>query len=213
MKITDCPNCGGVHYGLTSCPYPAPAVWKSFLHNMYGAVLLCPLLAIWCGQIATRRIRDWDSVISDWCHRPEQRKAWILFSRLGDGWLYALVYLLAYYAGETAVAHRIAASCFLAWGMGSLLKIAVKRKRPYKPGPIDVREPPKTWSLQKGAFMRSFPSQHAAVSVAFACALWPSPFAAGLAVLICCSRVLVGAHYLGDVLAGVVVGLVAGRLA
>ena len=58
----------------------------------------------------------------------------------------------------------------------------------------------------------SFPSQHAAVAVAFACAL-PNPLTIALAAAICASRVFTGAHYLGDVVAGVVVGLVAGRLA
>jgi membrane-associated phospholipid phosphatase len=51
------------------------------------------------------------------------------------------------------------------------------------------------------------------VAVAFALALWPSPLPVVLALAICASRVLIGAHYLGDVLAGIAVGLVAGRLA
>jgi undecaprenyl-diphosphatase len=172
--------------------------------RLFGAITLFPSFALWCGQIAGRRIRDWDAAISGWCYRPEQRRAWLLFTRMGDGWFYALVYLLAYYSGQTAVAHRVAASCFLAWGIGSLLKVTVRRKRPSRY---------KGWSVRERMYRWSFPSQHAAVSVAFAYALWPSPFAAGLAALICCSRVLVGAHYLGDVLAGVAVGLLAGRLA
>jgi membrane-associated phospholipid phosphatase len=199
-----------------------PPLWISFAYSTGGTLALIPSFLIWATLLAVHKLKELDSRISDWCHRPEQRKAWILFSRLGDGWLYALVYLLAYYVGETAVAHRIAASCFLAWGMGSLLKIAVRRKRRsfHRRGalPFELKSPQSRarilrQRLRHAAASWSFPSQHAAVSVAFACALWPSPFAAGLAALICCSRVLVGAHYLGDVLAGVVVGLVAGRLA
>jgi membrane-associated phospholipid phosphatase len=180
--------------------------------RLFGAITLFPSFALWCGQIAGRRIRDWDAAISCWCYRPEQRRAWLLFTRMGDGWFYALVYLLAYYSGQTAVAHRVAASCFLAWGMGSLLKISIRLTRPYL-NPRRKRHSQKLLQIIGTIRSWSFPSQHAAVSVAFAYALWPSPLAAGLAALICCSRVLVGAHYLGDVLAGVAVGLLAGRLA
>jgi undecaprenyl-diphosphatase len=181
-----------------------PPVWKSFLLDMGGAITLLPLFAIWCSHIAGKQIQDWDSAISDWCHRPEQRKAWILFSRLGDGWLYA-AYFFWMRETETPGANRLAAALLIAWGIGSALKIVVRRKRQ---NPIRRRGK----LLNKlGAW--SFPSQHAAVSIAFAYALWPNPFACGLALAVCCSRVLVGAHYLGDVLAGVLVGIVAGRLA
>lgn len=172
--------------------------------KLLGAFFLFPAFTLWCGQITARRIRDWDSIISDWCHRPEQRKAWILFSRLGDGWLYA-AYFFWMRETETPGANRLAAALLIAWGLGSALKILVRRKRQ---NPIRRRH-----KILQTMGSWTFPSQHAAVSIAFAYALWPNPFAASLALLVCCSRVLVGAHYLGDVLAGVVVGIVAGRLA
>jgi membrane-associated phospholipid phosphatase len=182
--------------------------------RLFGAITLFPLFALWCGQIASSRIREWDVTISDWCHRPEQRKAWILFSRLGDGWLYA-AYFFWMRETDTPGANRLAAALLIAWGMGSALKIVFRRRRK---NPILWHWWNNSRSARAGRMFQAwggwcFPSQHAAVSIAFAYALWPNPFAAGLALLICCSRVLVGAHYLGDVLAGVVVGLVAGRLA
>jgi membrane-associated phospholipid phosphatase len=195
-----------------------PPVWKSFLLDMGGAITLLPLFAIWCSHIAGKQIQDWDSAISDWCHRPEQRKAWILFSRLGDGWLYAAYFFWMRETGEPG-ANRLAAALLIAWGIGSALKIIVRRIRPQAIIPIGAPwATPTQWLwawryYKRAAVYRSFPSQHAAVSIAFAYALWPNPFACGLALAVCCSRVLVGAHYLGDVLAGVLVGIVAGRLA
>ena len=194
-----------------------PPVWKSFLLDMGGAITLLPLFAIWCSHIAGKQIQDWDSAISDWCHRPEQRKAWILFSRLGDGWLYA-AYFFWMRETETPGANRLAAALLIAWGIGSALKIVVRRKRlpniRRKTTLLGVGSNRyRLWAMRQKLYGWSFPSQHAAVSIAFAYALWPNPFACGLALAVCCSRVLVGAHYLGDVLAGVLVGIVAGRLA
>jgi undecaprenyl-diphosphatase len=169
-----------------------------------GAICLLPAFALWCGQLGAQRIKDWDIAISDWCHMPEQRKAWILFSRVGDGWLYAAYWWWMHEVGMPG-AGKLAASLLIAWGIGSALKIVVGRKRQNP-----IRRKGKLLN-KLGAW--SFPSQHAAVTVAFAYALWPNPGAILLALLVCCSRVLVGAHYVGDVLAGVVVGIVAGRLA
>ncbi len=180
-------------------------IWKSFALTAAGTVALLPAFALWFSQIAGRRIAEFDLRISGWCRRPEQRLAWKLFSRIGDGWLYALYFLVLRYSGEAAQARKLAITCFLAWGIGSAVKITVRRKRA---NPIHRRH-----KILRDIGNWSFPSQHAAVAVGFAYALWPNPAAAILAGLVCCSRVLIGAHYLGDVLAGVVVGLVAGRLA
>jgi membrane-associated phospholipid phosphatase len=181
-----------------------PPLWISFAYSTGGTLALIPSFLIWATLLAAHKLKELDSRISDWCHRPEQRKAWILFSRLGDGWLYA-AYFFWMRESETPGANRLAAALLIAWGLGSALKIIVRRKRQ---NPIRRRH-----KILQTMGSWTFPSQHAAVSIAFAYALWPNPFAAGLALLVCCSRVLVGAHYLGDVLAGVVVGLVAGRLA
>jgi len=172
--------------------------------KLLGAIAIFPAFLLWCAQLGAQQLKDWDSAISDWCHRPEQRKAWILFSRAGDGWLYAAYWFWMREVGMPG-ASKLAASLLIAWGIGSALKIVVRRKRQNP-----IRRKGKILN-KLGAW--SFPSQHAAVAVAFAYALWPNPGAILLALLVCCSRVLVGAHYLGDVLAGVVVGLIAGKLA
>jgi hypothetical protein len=44
---------------------------------------------VWSGVVGLNKIRAWDAIFTAWAYRPEQRKAWRLFSRLGDGWLYA----------------------------------------------------------------------------------------------------------------------------
>jgi undecaprenyl-diphosphatase len=181
-----------------------PPLWITFAYTTGGTLMLIPSFLIWATLLAAHKLKELDSRISDWCHRPEQRKAWILFSRAGDGWLYAGYWFWMREVGMPG-ANKLAASLLIAWGIGSALKIVVRRKRQ---NPIHRRGK----LLNKlGAW--SFPSQHAAVCIAFAYALWPNPGAILLALLVCCSRVLVGAHYVGDVLAGVVVGLIAGRLA
>ena len=189
---------------LTKEQSQTPPIWVSFTIYALGTIALLPSFALWCSRIAAQRIAEWDTTLTAWCHLPDQRRAWVLFSRLGDGWLYLLYFLaLRYYAGEHAQAQRLGISCFLAWGIGSALKLLVRRRR---------QNP-----IQRYRFLCnlswSFPSQHAAVAVAFAFCLWPNPGAIILAGAICAARVLGGAHYVGDVLVGILVGLLAGRLA
>ncbi len=171
-------------------------IWKSFCLTTAGTLALLPSFLLWC-----------DVAFTNWASGRSPRMAWRLFSRIGDGWLYAATYLYLRDMDQRALAGRVAAACFLAWGIGSALKIIVRRKR----------QNPRIFT-KRAAFLNrwngwSFPSQHSAVAVGFAVALWPHPAAAALAVCVCVSRVLIGAHYLGDVLAGIAVGLVAGRLA
>jgi membrane-associated phospholipid phosphatase len=158
------------------------------------------------------RLAFWDLALTGRMRRPFQVKcgrtgqiATRLFSRLGDGWLYAIVFLCLRFSGNRMEANRVASAVLCAWGLGSMLKFAFRRNRTV------------TMHRRLRIFKRisswSFPSQHSAVAVAFAFALWPSPLPVVLALAICASRVLIGAHYLGDVLAGIAVGLVAGRLA
>lgn len=140
---------------------------------------------------------------------------WKFFSRLGDGWLYAASFLWLREMDRYAEANKLAASVLIAWGICAALKAVFPRKRPRACLMCrTMGDHPSRWHRYKRAsILRSFPSQHAAVAVAFAFALWPAPAPVGLAVLICAARVMGGAHYLGDVIAGVVVGLLAGGLA
>ena len=177
-----------------------PSVFRSFCLTTAGTLALVPSFILWC-----------DLVFTNWASGRSPRMAWRLFSRLGDGWLYAATYLWLREMDQRPLAGRVAASVFLAWGLGSALKVLVRRKRRDNSPRWKRRYRISTVLLRLDSW--SFPSQHAAVAVAFAAALWPNPAACALAVCVCCSRVLIGAHYLGDVLAGIAVGLVAGRLA
>lgn len=87
---------------------------------------------------------------------------------------------------------------------------------------IRRRRPPGTWdAVYRSTDPHSFPSGHAARTVLltiFAFQFLPVPTAAAVlvwTVLVCFSRVATGMHYLSDVLAGVILGLLsaAGLLA
>ena len=182
-----------------------PPIWHSFIVTTAGTVALFPAFMLWCSRLAATRAHEWDTTITRWCSGRSPRMAWRLFSRMGDGWLYAVTFLWLRYMDERALANHMAECVFLAWGIGSALKLLIRRKRQ---NPIHRRV-----RMLTTFSSWSFPSQHAAVVVAFAFAMWPNPGALALAIVVCCSRVLSGAHYAGDVLAGIAVGLLAGRVA
>lgn len=163
--------------------------------------LMIPVMLIALGLDFKNKLAELDSRFAAWAYRPEQRKAWRLFSRAGDGWLYTGYWLLLRWRGESG--NKLASAMLCAWGLGSAMKWAFRRRRQNQ-GSSRYRKWGASWS---------FPSQHAACAVAFACALWPNPTGVAFALLVCASRVLIGAHYLSDVLAGVAVGLLAWRLA
>lgn len=176
-----------------------------------GTIAVSPVLFLYCCKVAKNKLAGWDAAFLSWAHCPEQRKAWRLFSRLGDGWLYAGFYLLARIDGYNT--KPMAVSIFLAWGISAALKLTIRRKRGKLGGHWVIPERPSPQTLASRLYAWSFPSQHAACAVAFACALWPNPTGVAFALAVCASRVLIGAHYLSDVLAGVAVGLLAWRLA
>lgn len=107
------------------------------------------------------------------------------------------------------------AAAYLTWWLTPILKNAVDRPRPQVPDPL--------WGI--GGY--SFPSGHAsnvtAAALALGIVLWPVMPASGrrwvaagggaVVVLTCADRVLLGVHYLTDVLAGVLLGAGIGCLA
>ncbi|HMK91649.1 MAG TPA: phosphatase PAP2 family protein [Thermoleophilia bacterium] len=101
-----------------------------------------------------------------------------------------------------AVIHALAATAVAA-GIGTLLASAVDRTRPFLSHPAHV--------LVAKSFDGSFPSIHATAAFAVATAVIFYNRAMGivflvLAALIAFSRVFVGLHYPGDVLAGALLG-------
>jgi len=117
----------------------------------------------------------------------------------GIGWVAAGVL-----AGAPA---RVAATVWGTLGVNYAVKLAVKRERPAAAGAL-IRLPSSS----------SFPSSHAAMSVAAAVALTRArPELAAVwwtaAAAMAASRVYVGAHRPGDVVAGAALGAVTGAVA
>lgn len=135
-------------------------------------------------------------------------------SRCGDGPLYAVIGMALWYwesvAGATFFYTGLLAYALqlpLYW----VLKNAIRRHRPCH-GIVGVA------ALIEPSDKFSFPSGHTAAAFVFAsvlAAFYPA-FAIpvfALAVLIGLSRVMLGVHYPGDILAGAVLGLVSAWLA
>jgi undecaprenyl-diphosphatase len=128
-----------------------------------------------------------------------------LIGSFGLVWLVLAVAISGFSWSRPWLWTRVGAAVLLAESLSGALKLAFERDRPpvSEPVPEPLLEAPSTYS---------FPSGHA--TVAFACATvlalavprlrWPL-FA--LAALIAWSRVYVGVHYPGDVLAGAVLGV------
>lgn len=189
----------------TAATRDTPTIAFSFARWALDWSLTLPLLllsfALWSLRVAVRRLDDWDWLLTRWFPQWRVRSV-TAASRLGDGWLYALITLYLAHTGQTELAGHVATCIVVAWGGSGLLKLLFRRKRPADQL-ID-----RITMQGKGPATWSFPSQHAACAVAFALSSHPVwwPFAA----CVCLSRILIGAHFVGDVVAGIVVGLAAG---
>jgi len=171
------------------------------------------------------RLHHWDVALS---HRialqqdlPNQnariyRPAWIS-AHLGDSWLWAIV---AGYGLKVAHARRVEdggayTQLMLTWlssviasiGLTLVIKQWVRRTRPGQGHLL----------YGAGADVHSFPSGHAARLSTIA--IWASSLAPGwgilawpLAILVGWSRVALGIHYVGDVVAGGLLGSAVGLL-
>lgn len=143
---------------------------------------------------------------------PRWIRIWMITAtRLGDGWIwYALGFMLLAYGGPrrfSAVAAAGAAAI-----LGILVFKALKRLS-QRPRPCQIE--PHCWSKVLPPDRFSFPSGH--TMTAFSVAVVISFFYPSLegmlffmAVSIAISRIVLGMHFLSDVLAGVVLGVVLG---
>ena len=128
-----------------------------------------------------------------------------LIGSFGIVWLLLAVAISGFSWSRPWLWTRVGAAILLAEAISGALKPAIERDRPpvSRPEPDPLLETPSTFS---------FPSGHATVSFACATVLalavprlrWPL-FA--LAALIAWSRVYVGVHYPGDILAGAALGV------
>ncbi len=150
----------------------------------------------WINRLATR---------TGWAH-------WLFTTYANDGVvLFAILLVAAYVLGRqdgelgvVAASVWAAGSALVALGIGQLIGSAVNRARPYTTMPgVHVL-------IDKSADF-SFPSDHATVVGAVAAGLLVANRRIGLlatvlAVVMAFTRVYVGAHYPGDVLAGLALG-------
>jgi len=156
-----------------------------------------------------------DASLYRWINRLADRTAWahgLFKANAGYGIaLFAILLLVCYIDGRqhddlTAVAASVwaALAALVALGIGQLIGNAVDRARPYDALANMHVLVDKTTDF-------SFPSDHATVAGAVAVGLlfanrrW-GVTASALAVLMAFTRVYVGAHYPGDVVAGLALG-------
>jgi membrane-associated phospholipid phosphatase len=170
--------------------------------TIFVRILFYSMFPIWCVQCVLKKLDAWDWIATRWLQNVAG-PGWlvVLGSRLGDGWLYAAVILWLRHLRLAADAGHVAACVVLAWGASALLKLAFQRSRP--DGKIPRRV---SWQWREPSRL-SFPSQHVACAVAFAVI---HPAGIPIALLVCWSRVAIRAHFVGDVLAGIAVGVAAG---
>jgi undecaprenyl-diphosphatase len=149
-----------------------------------------------------------------WAWRPPRWvRAWMLYaSLLGDGWLWLGLGLVLLAAGDPG--QRLIAAGALAAGIASALLLPLKRRfrraRPCESGlhPLYSVRPLEYFAADHF----SFPSGHSMNAFAIASAVGlglPAllPLLAALAASVAASRVLLGLHYVSDVVAGSLLGV------
>jgi membrane-associated phospholipid phosphatase len=144
------------------------------------------------------------------CHGPALEGAVVRFSRLGEHsrlWMSVALAGAASDRKNRSLYLRLLATLMATEVVNALVKLAIDRPRPMLPGLSPLM------STRSG---RSFPSAHASTSFAATGLLTqvlPSPpvyLAAGAMAL---SRPYLGVHYPSDVIAGVALGIVLGKIA
>jgi undecaprenyl-diphosphatase len=164
----------------------ARAVWRHVEARDYGLM---------------RRVNDWDA--------PRLlRTVMITATRMGDGWLWAGLGITLLLFGGTfrylAVATGATAACSGIL-LFCILKHASRRKRP-----CEIM--PHCWASLAPPDRYSFPSGHTIVAFALVLSVgsfYPDWLMALLAtaLLIAASRIILGMHFLSDVVAGAIIGV------
>ena len=133
-------------------------------------------------------------------------------TRLGDGWGWLAALLTLVTLGEGF--RQVAAAGFLA-GVAASATFAALKRRFRRPRPCEWVAHP--WSRVRPPDRFSFPSGHTINAFAISTVLafqWPLllPALLATAAAIGASRVALGLHYVSDVVAGAVLGIVIGGL-
>jgi undecaprenyl-diphosphatase len=151
-----------------------------------------------------RRVNRW--------RPPRWLRTWMVAaSRAGDGWLWvALGALIALFGGPSRIEAILSglASASLGWAVFFFVKNLAGRERP-------CATEPHCWARLLPPDRFSFPSGHTIMAFAITASigLYYPALLAGLifcAMSIAASRVLLGLHYLTDVLAGIALGCLIG---
>jgi undecaprenyl-diphosphatase len=146
---------------------------------------------------------------------PKWLRLWMLSAtRCGDGWLwYALGLALVLYGGPSRFHALLASTLAVVTGIALFvtLKRAFRRERP-------CELEPHCWADLLPPDQFSFPSGHTITAFAVAISLggfYPEilPGMLFCAISIAASRVVLGMHFLSDVLAGAAIGAALGALA
>jgi undecaprenyl-diphosphatase len=135
-----------------------------------------------------------------------------VFAHSGDSWFWALGLALVAWRGDAAW-RAWAWHIFLAVAALAVLVMALKLL-------IRRRRPVGEWgAIYRNTDPHSFPSGHAARTAMLAVLLcawgpaWAAPLAVVWAPLVSVARVSLGVHYLSDVVAGALLGLIAAGVA
>ncbi|HEX3135303.1 MAG TPA: phosphatase PAP2 family protein [Planctomycetota bacterium] len=161
-------------------------------------------------MLGLRHLTAWDRAASRQCNRINHHRlgeTFALVSRLGDGWVwFALMALLPVFYGSNALVVSLAmvATGAIATLLYKLIKHSTHRLRPCESSPDLI--------LTVAPLDRfSFPSGHTLHAVCFTiitCSAYPGwmwllvPFT----TLVGLSRLVLGLHYLSDVLVGAIIG-------
>ena len=158
-------------------------------------------------QRLMRRINRW--------HAPRWVRWWMLLAtRAGDGWLWGLIGIAVLLSSDSSRFRAIEAAGF-AVGCGILMFHKVKRVF-CRTRPRDIE--PHCWANIVTRDRFSFPSGHSTTAFAVALSLgsfYPEimPLLLVLASNVAISRVIVGMHFLSDVLVGSGAGALLGYVA
>lgn len=161
------------------------------------------------------RLAAWDAILSKKLRLgPENKLAWrisVFFAHSGDSWFWmaglGMIWLIdwnQWHSRAALLGISVVVLAVLVLG----IKFIVRRQRP-----------PGEWgAIYRNTDPHSFPSGHAARSfmlAALAFGLGPQWFAVLLLVwapLVSLARVATGVHYISDVIAGGILGVLAGKL-
>jgi undecaprenyl-diphosphatase len=169
------------------------------LSSAYGAVMAAD-------QKIMRRLNHWPA--------PRWLQWWtIAATRCGDGWLWALYALAILISGRPGRYQAVLAEALAVFTGVALFRLIKKRVGRKRPCHLEAH----CWSSLLPPDQFSFPSGHSITAFAVAVSLgsfYPALIAGLLfcAVSVAISRVVLGMHFLSDVLAGCALGASLGYL-